>query len=430
MSSPSESRRNPTKKRDTKARSAASAGFKDDTYLSLCQQLKQLSKKLHIVDDEIAPEVGIALPTSPAKEDDVAGGRDGQAVPTTNMTSMATPTKETSCAKFKMTPKMVAHELAMNIEDIFADHDVEIVAVDADDDDDDETIMAGLDGETIDVDAEFDDRTDDDTFVSARSMRSLRSSRSMRSLLRKNENQSVIVANDENDDINKPVMEITTKRKERQGRMARGNRGMFDNYEEDDMMLKIEAMARKAESEFESRKKGTVEVKVESAVDVKTNSTVDNVVQDLDDAIVDDEIDAIPNISGEDDEGDDDDDIEIFRPIPFPEPASRTERDALARSFLNASTTMVSTMIAASQGRVNEVHVLQYLGVTIVCIAANFMQQARSAGGGGPMSPSSMGAGIGGGGGSGFGARDVLQSAMFLAFMVNGQRYMAKVTKK
>ncbi len=81
-------------------------------------------------------------------------------------------------------------------------------------------------------------------------------------------------------------------------------------------------------------------------------------------------------------------------------------------------------MVAASQGRVNEVHVLQYLGVTIVCIAVNFMQQARAAGGasGGPASPS-----IGGGG---FGAREVMQSAMFLAFMVNGQRYMAKVTKK
>jgi len=422
MSSPSKSRRNPTKKRDTKARSASSAGFKDDTYLSLCQQLKQLSKKLHIVDDEITREDGIALPVSPTKEDDVAGGGDGQEATTANLTNMATPTKE-----FKMTPKMVAHELAMNIEDIFADHDVEIVAVDADDDD--ETTIAGLDGETIDVDAEFDDRTDDDTFVSARSMRSLRSSRSMRSLLRKNENRSVIVANDENDDINKPVMEITTKRKERKERMARGNRGMFDNYEEDDMMLKIEAMARQAESEFESRKKGAVEVPratIESTVDTMTNTKEDNVVQDLN-AIADNEIDAIPNISEDDDV---DDDIEISSPIPSPEPSSQTERDALARSFLNASTTMVSTMVAASQGRVNEVHVLQYLGVTIVCIAANFMQQARSAGAGGPMSPSSLGAGIGGGGGSGFGARDVLQSAMFLAFMVNGQRYMAKVTKK
>ena len=338
---------------------------------------------------------------------------------------------------------MVAYELAMNIEDIFADHDVEIVAVDADDDDDDDdddetTTMAGLDGETIDADAEFDDRTttDDDTFVSARSMRSLRSSRSMRSMLRKNENRSVIVAdNDGEDDENniKPVMEITTKRKERKvgGRTARGNRSMFDNYEEDDMMLQIEAMARQAESEFESRKKGAVEVsiaKFESVIDVKTNTKADMAVQDLD-AIVDDEVDVVPSISGDNDA---DDDIMTSSPIPTHKPSSssQSERDALARSFLNASTTMVSTMVAASQGRVNEVHVLQYLGVTIVCIAANFMQQARSATAGGPMSPSSMGGGFGSGGGSGFGARDVLQSAMFLAFMVNGQRYMAKVTKK
>ena len=450
--SSSKSRRN--KKSDNNhraARSAVSTGFKDDAYLSLCQQLKQLSKKLHIVDDEIAAEDDgmAASPVSPQankRSDEIAEGGEGQVVAVIDSTATTTPMKgsnNNSFAKFKMTPKMVAYELAMNIEDIFADHDVEIVAVDADDDDDDDdddetTTMAGLDGETIDADAEFDDRTttDDDTFVSARSMRSLRSSRSMRSMLRKNENRSVIVAdNDGEDDENniKPVMEITTKRKERKvgGRTARGNRSMFDNYEEDDMMLQIEAMARQAESEFESRKKGAVEVsiaKFESVIDVKTNTKADMAVQDLD-AIVDDEVDVVPSISGDNDA---DDDIMTSSPIPTHKPSSssQSERDALARSFLNASTTMVSTMVAASQGRVNEVHVLQYLGVTIVCIAANFMQQARSATAGGPMSPSSMGGGFGSGGGSGFGARDVLQSAMFLAFMVNGQRYMAKVTKK
>jgi hypothetical protein len=450
--SSSKSRRN--KKSDNNhrvARSAVSTGFKDDAYLSLCQQLKQLSKKLHIVDDEIAAaqeDDGVAAsPVSPQankRSDEIVEGGEGQVVAVIDSTATTTPMKgsnNNSFAKFKMTPKMVAYELAMNIEDIFADHDVEIVAVDADDDDDDDdetTTMAGLDGETIDADAEFDDRTttDDDTFVSARSMRSLRSSRSMRSMLRKNENRSVIVAdNDGEDDENniKPVMEITTKRKERKvgGRTARGNRSMFDNYEEDDMMLQIEAMARQAESEFESRKKGAVEVsiaKFESVIDVKTNTKADMAVQDLD-AIVDDEVDVVPSISGDNDA---DDDIMTSSPIPTHKPSSssQSERDALARSFLNASTTMVSTMVAASQGRVNEVHVLQYLGVTIVCIAANFMQQARSATAGGPMSPSSMGGGFGSGGGSGFGARDVLQSAMFLAFMVNGQRYMAKVTKK
>ena len=61
-----------------------------------------------------------------------------------------------------MTPKMVAFELAHHIEDIFADHDVEILAVDADEDEGD---------------------SDDDTFVSARSRRSARSTRSVRSLM-------------------------------------------------------------------------------------------------------------------------------------------------------------------------------------------------------------------------------------------------------
>ena len=95
-----------------------------------------------------------------------------------------------------------------------------------------------------------------------------------------------------------------------------------------------------------------------------------------------------------------------------------SQKDAMSRNFLNTSTSMVSTMVAASQGRVNEVHVLQYLGVTIVCIAANFMQQGARKN----FSP--------GGGPNPFGAKEVFQSACFLAFMVNGQRYLAKVTKR
>mgnify|MGYP000462677111 CR=1 FL=1 len=92
------------------------------------------------------------------------------------------------------------------------------------------------------------------------------------------------------------------------------------------------------------------------------------------------------------------------------------------RTFLNTSTSMVSTMVAASQGRVNEVHVLQYLGVTIVCIAANFMQHTRKAAAGGGARGSKKD--------SSFIPKTILESAMFLAFMVNGQRYLAKVTKK
>jgi len=75
-------------------------------------------------------------------------------------------------------------------------------------------------------------------------------------------------------------------------------------------------------------------------------------------------------------------------------------------------------MVAASHGRVNEVHVLQYLGCTIVCIAANFAQQRQEKQ---PLQPPTN---------PSFGARQIFQSAMFLAFMVNGQRYLAKVTKK
>ena len=107
--------------------------------------------------------------------------------------------------------------------------------------------------------------------------------------------------------------------------------------------------------------------------------------------------------------------------------SSKKECDALSRNFLNTSTSMVSTMVASSQGRVNEVHVLQYLGVTIVCIAANFMDKVRARGATTTASSSSSSKARGGG----FGATEVvLQSAMFLAFVANGQRYMAKVTKK
>ena len=94
-----------------------------------------------------------------------------------------------------------------------------------------------------------------------------------------------------------------------------------------------------------------------------------------------------------------------------------SQKEAFSRNFLNTSTSMVSTMVAATHGRVNEVHVLQYLGCTIVCIAANFAQQRQEKQTVPPISPN-------------FGARQIFQSAMFLAFMVNGQRYLAKVTKK
>ena len=291
-----------------------------------------------------------------------------------------------------------------------------------------------MDADDADFDSEDDEMSDnlskdDDTFVSARSMRSLRSqTRSVRSLVRGFESGT---ANKQ-----QPVLEITTKKKERKSKPSK-----FDNYEEDDMMLQIEAMARQADVAFESRKK------MSSTWDAAAGKNTPAIIMPAIDAAEDSKADGV-NTNTEIQEGDVN--------------SSRTERSALqtsaalgeerntitpnnvlgtmkamtkkgnadvsntsssSRTFLNTSTSMVSTMVAASQGRVNEVHVLQYLGVTIVCIAANFMQHTRQAAG--MQSP-----GVGGGGGHSFGPKEVFQSAMFLAFMVNGQRYLAKVTKK
>lgn len=319
-----------------------------------------------------------------------------------------------------------SYELAANIEDIFADHDVEIVAVDADD--------ADFDSE----DDEISDNLskDDDTFVSARSMRSLRSqTRSVRSLVRGFESGT---ANKQQ----QPVLEITTKKKkERKSKPSK-----FDNYEEDDMMLQIEAMARQADVAFESRKK------MSSTWDAAAGKNTPAIIMPAIDAVEGSKADRV-NANTEIQEGDVDSSstaksalqastsFDEERNIITPNNVlgtmkamtkkggadvsntSSSQREALSRNFLNTSTSMVSTMVAASQGRVNEVHVLQYLGVTIVCIAANFMQHTRQAAG--MQSP-----GGGGGGGHSFGPKEVFQSAMFLAFMVNGQRYLAKVTKK
>ncbi|KAL7526254.1 hypothetical protein ACHAXR_002921 [Thalassiosira sp. AJA248-18] len=338
----------------------------------------------------------------------------------------AATTTSSSEANFKMTPKMVAYELAANIEDIFADHDVEIVAVDADDDDEDDD----------------NDMSDDDTFVSARSMRSMKSIRSVRSQIRKIEQQQqnknkamAVVAVEEND---KPLLEITTKKK----KPRKPRKSKYDSYEEDDMMLQIEAMARQADAAFESRKSKTrnttlnveggaaaslthsvviepAEPKIsaieeEEDNEVKENEGINKEVEVL--ASIDEEV----NVTADDVLGAMKSMATKNQGIVAVEsaPTTANQRDALSRNFLNTSTSMVSTMVAASQGRVNEVHVLQYLGVTIVCIAANFMQQGAGRGGG----PTNVN--------PGFGAKEVFQSAMFLAFMVNGQRYLAKVTKK
>merc|ERR1712238_511116 len=103
-------------------------------------------------------------------------------------------------------------------------------------------------------------------------------------------------------------------------------------------------------------------------------------------------------------------------------PSSSNRQEAHSRNFLDTPTPMVSTMVSASNGSVNEVHVLHYLGATIVCIVANMQEQADPRQNTDATSP--------GGRSNPFGAKEVFQSAMFLAFMVNGQRYLAKVSKR
>merc|ERR1711862_251889 len=102
-----------------------------------------------------------------------------------------------------------------------------------------------------------------------------------------------------------------------------------------------------------------------------------------------------------------------------------SEEDALSCALLDASMSAVShvtTTVAASRDRVNEVHVMQYLGMSMVCIAANFVQDAR----GRTSTPGASGDGKRGE----IDAGELVSSAMFLAFVVNGQRYLAKVTEK
>ncbi|EJK61278.1 hypothetical protein THAOC_18268, partial [Thalassiosira oceanica] len=129
---------------------------------------------------------------------------------------MTRQTRKLGGKKFRMTTHMVAHELASNIEEIFADHDVEIVAVDAADDDDETTVCSSAGSE-------------DGTFVSARSMRSAR---------------SLVSGYDQGDGL-PTTLEFKPK--------VRTSR--FDD-DEDDMMAQIEAMAAEADLAFEKRRRG------------------------------------------------------------------------------------------------------------------------------------------------------------------------------
>ncbi|KAL9183238.1 hypothetical protein ACHAXT_005025 [Thalassiosira profunda] len=363
----------------------------------LCRKLEDLSKKLHDVDSEIAAGDDQDASSVQAGDDSAIEEVTGEA------------------GGFTMTPKMVAYELAANIEDIFAGHDVDIVAVDAAPADDDTFV------------------SDDDTFVSARSSRSMKSLRSVRSLIKSIE---INVEDDGKGEDKAPVEIATKKKRERKPRVSK-----FDTYGEDDMMLQIEAMAAQADAAFESRKRNGLGAAIieptmaSAATDGLEIQILDDLVDDLAQGA-----EGTENLEDNDDEEASkaldvtfDEEIEVtpenvltaIKSIKEKEESAdavanytASEKDAMSRNFLNTSTSMVSTMVAASQGRVNEVHVLQYLGVTIVCIAANFMQQGARKN----FSP--------GGGPNPFGAKEVFQSACFLAFMVNGQRYLAKVTKR
>jgi len=404
------------------ASKAAPSSSRTDSirYSSLCQKIEQLSKKLHDVDDEIVhDDPNSSSAVAPDRLNGVGQEHTDEVV--FNKTAIVTQDDVSACnTNFKMTPKMVAYELAMNIEEIFADHDVEIVAVDADEE--------GFDLDSVDDDAD----NDDDTFFSSRSMRS--SALSARLLGRKFDSAIVSDEYKKKEDQERPMMlEFITKKKDRKMRK-------FDVYgerEEDDLMLQIEAMARQADAAFECRKNTVVSATttvviepgtriVETTIDGNRELETRKDTAEEEIGIIADEIVQECLEQSFDDENDISTPFNVLRNTESinkkerrgstSRSTNKTKNDVLSRSFLNASTSMVSTMVATSQGRVNEVHVLQYLGVTIVCIAANFMEQNRGRGTT-TASPSSA-------------AKAVFQSAMFLAFVANGQRYLAKVTKK
>ncbi|KAL7485449.1 hypothetical protein ACHAW6_011053 [Cyclotella cf. meneghiniana] len=335
---------------------------KKEKYNALCKKLEFLSKKLHQVDEEIMAG-GVTLVEGTAMATSQSVALDAETAPT--------PTQEVA---YRMSPKMVATELAQHIEDIFADHDVEILAIDADDDDDEES--------------------DDGTFVSARSHKSTRSIKSVQSLIA---TQIEIVAS-----------------KQRSRGKRRNNTSLFESNEDNALALQIEAMAVQADEAFEQRHGKKLVQRDDSQEEIYE---IPDMPEDIEDSY-EEGIDVIP----EEFESSD-----ILNTMKSLTRGSTTvdvsnctpcQKEAFSRNFLNTSTSMVSTMVAATHGRVNEVHVLQYLGCTIVCIAANFAQQRQEKQS--AQSPTTPG----------FGARQIFQSAMFLAFMVNGQRYLAKVAKK
>ncbi|KAL7451117.1 hypothetical protein ACHAWC_002967, partial [Mediolabrus comicus] len=194
-----------------------------------------------------------------------------------------------------------------------------------------------------------------------------------------------------------------------------------ETMEENALAAQIEAMAAQADAAFEERpKKGLSQIaglpaaveKVETSDNSRSNIATDNIpapkaaspsiTHNLDKSF-ETTFEVVPDNFGCED-------TQEAAIITY----GASDKDVMTRKFLTASTSTVTKMVAANQGRVNEVHVLQSLGCTIVCIAANYMSQVRKSGSQLHAPKTS----------------EVLQSAMFLAFMVNGQKYLAKVTQK
>lgn len=363
-----------------------SRGGEDPT--SLSKMLETLSKKLH----EVEEEGGAYLPDCDTSS---MGGSSKQRSVSTDLDEAKRKGQNNG---FKMSPKMIAMELAQTIEDIFANNNVELVAVDVDDNDEDDS--------RIDV----DDDDDSDTFVSARSHRTRSTVATLKSTKMP---RSIVTSN------------YRTKTSPRQFKFT-------ETMEDNALAAQIEAMAAQADAAFEDRGKKNSSRGVAETIDKmrSTNSSpasddaavtstqavsvnVDCDTQDLSESfettfdalshIECDGVEAVAKVTNREREG-----VDVVGKV-----TNRASKDTVARNFLNASTSTVSKMVADNQGRVNEVHVLESLGCTIVCIAANYMQTNRQKG----KAPSIE-------------TKDVFQSATFLAFMVSGQRYLAKVTNK
>ena len=439
-------------------------GEENRAYDSLCRKLERLSRRLHDVDDELLVEeasiAGMSLPSAVVEE-----GADGSGVRADEVRGEVLPAPDedaTGGVGFRMTSEMVTHELAAEIKDIFAGHRVEIVAVDAADDDGDD---------------------DDDTFATARSRRSMRSARSIRSKrsARGLASGCHVLGGDDGGRAAGPLAEITTRRKARGARKGRSSQ--FAAFEEDDMLMQIEAMARQADVAFASHRNqprdsgvALIESEFPQPESFGDGETTDITARASDEQMTKDSrvsdivsgaksVDIVPKICVAEERRTSEpkiDDVdkmtdptgqnETRLAVSFHEeanvvtptralvaaasalgdggapcsdavadaltvyaPRNDGQSDARLGRVLDATTSTVSTLVAAADGSVNEVHVLHYLGATIVCIAAKVMQD-RERGEGRP--PSS------------FGVRDVVQSAMFLAFMANGQRYLAKVSKR